>query len=385
VTRRARGDGGLHWDERRDRWIATTTIGYDGRGKRVGRKASGRTRTEAKNKLRGLLRDQADGLPAGVSGYTVGLAVEDWLAHGLGGQSAATVAKSRSPCVRHVLPALGARKLRDLSASEVDQWHAVLSQSHSTRTVQEIRACLNRAVKRAMVRDQVKRNVVELTDVPTGQPGRRSKSLTPEQVDDVLNKTAPDRLHPYIVLSLLNGARTEELRALHWQHVHLDGQPDAVPPIPPHLEVWRSVREGGDTKTRKSRRTLAIPARCVEALRKQRAQQLSDRLAAGERWQESGLVFTTALGSAMDAANVRRDLRRALTLLPGLDPAEWTPRELRHSFVSVLSDSGLPVEEISRLVGHSGTSVTELCLPAPAATRDPDRCDGDGSALWPSE
>ena len=45
---------------------------------------------------------------------------------------------------------------------------------------------------------------------------------------------------------------------------------------------------------------------------------------------------------------------------PGLNPAEWTPRELRHSFVSVLSDSGVPVEEISQLVGHSGTSVTEL-------------------------
>jgi phosphoribosylaminoimidazole carboxylase (NCAIR synthetase) len=55
VTRRARGDGGLHWDGHRQRWIATTTIGYDGRGKRVVRKASGRTRTEAKNRLRGLL------------------------------------------------------------------------------------------------------------------------------------------------------------------------------------------------------------------------------------------------------------------------------------------------------------------------------------------
>ena len=45
---------------------------------------------------------------------------------------------------------------------------------------------------------------------------------------------------------------------------------------------------------------------------------------------------------------------------PGLDPKEWTPRELRHSFVSVLSDAGVPVEDISRLVGHSGTTVTEL-------------------------
>jgi len=360
VTRRARGDGGLHWDEHRQRWIATTTIGYNGRGKRVVRKASGRTKTEAKNKLRDLLRDQADGLTAGVGEYTVRLAVEDWLTHGLGRQSAPTVTKSRHLCAEHVLPALGARKLRDLSASEIDQWLAGLSRSHSTRTVQEIRACLNRAVKRAMARDQVKRNVVELTDVPTGQPGRRSKSLTPEQFDDVLIKTAPDRLHPYLVVSLLTGARTEELRALRWEHVHLDGRPNAVQSAPPHLEVWRSVREGGDTKTRKSRRTLALPVRAVQALRKQRAQQTADRLAAGNRWQETGLVFTTGLGTQLDAANVRRDFRRALKLVPGLNPAEWTPRELRHSFVSVLSDSGVPVEEISQLVGHSGTSVTEL-------------------------
>jgi hypothetical protein len=52
-------------------------------------------------------------------------------------------------------------------------------------------------------------------------------------------------------------------------------------------------------------------------------------------------VSTTALGSKLDAANVRRDLRRALALVPGLDPVEWTPRELRHSFVSVLSDAGV--------------------------------------------
>ncbi len=45
---------------------------------------------------------------------------------------------------------------------------------------------------------------------------------------------------------------------------------------------------------------------------------------------------------------------------PGIDPLEWTPRELRHSFVSVLSDAGVPLEAISQLVGHSGTSVTEL-------------------------
>jgi delta 1-pyrroline-5-carboxylate dehydrogenase len=62
----------------------------------------------------------------------------------------------------------------------------------------------------------------------------------------------------------------------------------------------------------------------------------------------------------MDAANVRRDLRRALRLVATLNPADWTPRELRHSFVSLLSDAGVSLEDISRLVGHTGTNVTEL-------------------------
>lgn len=67
-------------------------------------------------------------------------------------------------------------------------------------------------------------------------------------------------MYAYVVLSLLTGARTEELRALTWDHVDLFGRPDLTPPIPPHIAVWRSVRAEGETKTRKSCRTIALPA-----------------------------------------------------------------------------------------------------------------------------
>ena len=43
----------------------------------------------------------------------------------------------------------------------------------------------------------------------------------------------------------------------------------------------------------------------------------------------------------------------------GLDPAAWTPRELRHSFVSLLSSNGVSIEDIADLCGHSGTTITE--------------------------
>jgi delta 1-pyrroline-5-carboxylate dehydrogenase len=61
----------------------------------------------------------------------------------------------------------------------------------------------------------------------------------------------------------------------------------------------------------------------------------------------------------MDPANVRRDLRRALKLVPGLEPKDWTPPRAA-PLVRVPSDAGVPVEMISQLVGHRRTSVTEI-------------------------
>jgi hypothetical protein len=65
TKRRSRGDGGLHWDDKRQRWIATASLGYDGRGKRVVKRGSGRTKTEAKIKLTEVLRGYEDGLAIG--------------------------------------------------------------------------------------------------------------------------------------------------------------------------------------------------------------------------------------------------------------------------------------------------------------------------------
>lgn len=289
----------------------------------------------------------------GNASYTVAEAVEDWLRYGLTTQSAATLAKLSTLCRLHVVPSLGRRRLRELSAAEVDRWLSKEATTLGTNTLSQLHSALNRSVKRAMARDLVSRNVVELVEIPRGRTGRRSKSLTLAQVEAVLTETRGDRMHAYIVAALLTGARTEELRALRWDHVHMDDEPAFV-------EVWRSVRVGGDTKTRKSRRTLALPRMCREVLREHRVLQAVEREVAGRSWEDSGLVFTTRRGTSMDAANVRRDFRKALDAVPGVNGGEWTPRELRHSFVSVMSHAGVPLEEIARLVGHSGTNVTEL-------------------------
>ena len=350
-ARRSRGDGGLSWDNARQRWVASVTVGYTPSGKRIVKRGRGRTKKEAQRKLREMIRDYEDGQVTDGHAYTVAQAVRDWLQFGLVGRDEDTIAKCTILANTHIVPSLGARKLRDLSADDVDRWLAEKAETLSTNTLQNLHSILKRSITRAQARDKVKRNVVLLCDIPQGRGGRPSKSLTFDQADALLTAAEGRSLHAYIVVSLLTGARTEELRALTWSHVDLD----ATPPV---IMVWRSVRAGGDTKTRKSRRTLELPQRCADALRLHRDRQDQLRKRAGDRWHDNDLVFASRVGTALWPGNVRRSFRAVLAAA-GLDPADWTPRELRHSFVSLMSDAGVPIEKIARLVGHTGTTTTE--------------------------
>ena len=159
--------------------------------------------------------------------------------------------------------------------------------------------------------------------------------------------TEGTRIGAYIALSLGTGIRTEEARALTWEHVDF-GDPGAAPPRPASIAVWRSVRAHRDTKTPRSRRTLGLPAFVIQALAG--LQQREQR--------DTGPVFATRDGGELDAANIRREFRAAIKTA-GIT-GTWSPCELRHTFVSLMSDSGVPVEEIARLAGHTTTRTTEL-------------------------
>jgi integrase len=261
--------------------------------------------------------------------------------------------------------------LRELTAVEVKNGLKSLSSRYSTRYLQIARNSLERAIRFAQVHQRVGGNVAELIETPTGKQGRPSHSLKLAQAQALLKAAENERLFAYIVVSLLSGIRTEEIRSLRWDHViaWIDETTGWLPVSEVGFKaakageprfaifVWRSDRAGGDTKTNRSRRTLALPDLCVAALRKQWDQQQKDRLIAGAQWQEHGLVFASAVGTPQLAGNIRRAFRSVCK--KAKIGEHWTPRELRHTFVSLMSESGMPVEEISHLVGHSSTQVTE--------------------------
>ncbi len=348
ARRRGRNEGSIYKDEAKGRWYGAISLGYGPDGKTWRRhKVSGRTRAEVAEKLKQLQAERDSGVQP-ERAYTVQRAVDDWLAEGLDGRSARTVTLNRH-ILKPVTAIIGGIELRQLTAHDVRRALVQMAQDHSSRTVAIAHNALTRALRHAEANRHVVHNVAALIDTPKGQSGRPSKALTAKQAAAVLKAADASRLGAYVVLCLMTGIRTEEARALRWDHVDLNAA---------SIAVWRSVRRGGDTKTAKSRRTLGLPQAVVEALREHRVRQDEEKLAAGELWKDDALVFTTTVGTQLDTANVRRYFR-SICKAAGIGE-DWAPRELRTSFVSLLSASGVPVEEIARLAGHSSTRTTEV-------------------------
>jgi integrase len=348
ARRRGHNEGSIYKDEAKGRWYGAVSFGYGPDGKTWRRhKVSGRTRAEVVRKLKELQAEKDSGVQP-EHAYTLQRAADDWLAEGLDGRSARTV-RLNHDVLKLVTAIIGGIELRLLTAHDVRRALVHVAAGNSSRTVTLAHNALTRSLRHAEANRHVAHNVAALVDTPTGQPGRPSKALTAEQAAAVLKAAEDSRLGAYVVLCLMTGIRTEEARALRWDHVDLDAA---------SIAVWRSVRLGGDTKTSKSRRTLGLPQAVVEALRQHSLRQDQERAAAGELWREHNLVFTTAVGTELDAANVRRSFR-SICKAAGVGE-DWTPRELRTSFVSLLSASGVPVEEIARLAGHSSSRTTEV-------------------------
>lgn len=150
------------------------------------------------------------------------------------------------------------------------------------------------------------------------------------------------------------------------------GAQDVIPveilEAPQHIEVWKSVRVGGDAKTPKSRSDLALSELVLGVLRSHQQEQTT---AAGEHWKDHRLVFPSEIGTPQDRHSVLRMFRSALALVPRLDPQKGTPRDLRHSFVSILSQRGVPIGKISCLMGHFGIRFHRDRLPPRAQTCHP--------------
>jgi integrase len=112
----------------------------------------------------------------------------------------------------------------------------------------------------------------------------------------------------------------------------------------------------GELKTRKSKRTLTLTAEVLDLLRRHRVQQAEQRMAAGEEWQDHGLIFPSEVGTPLDPDNFSH---RLSAICRRIALGHWHPHELRHSGASLMLAQGTPLHVVSEILGHSSITITK--------------------------
>jgi integrase len=272
------GAGSLYCDVANQCWVGSVSLGEFPGGRRNRPSVRDHDFRTAQAKLLELQAEIEAGGKVGGK-YTVQAAADDFLKH----QEArkfvkGTVEELHCHVRRWIVPGLGHAKLKQLTTDDVDAWLQTMVPHLSTSAIRRRLETLRRIIPLAQAHGWVQQNVAALADAPQGTEGRPSKSFTLDRDRAVLRASLGHPIHAYIALTLLAGVLPEEARPLTWNHTHLNPPAGQVcscgvehrEDLPPHVEVWHSVRSGGDTKTPKSRRTVALPEYVITALAEHR-------------------------------------------------------------------------------------------------------------------
>ena len=158
------------------------------------------------------------------------------------------------------------------------------------------------------------------------------------------------RLAPLFLTAVGTGMRQGELLGLTWRMVDLDAGQLVVA-----YTLQRGTRELAEPKTARSRRAVPLPRSVVDALRQHRVHQVEQRLAAGPRWQDRDLVFSTAMGSPLDGRNVGQAFHAVLEAA-GLPSQPF--HHLRHAYATLQLEGGEELANVSKVLGHSDLGTT---------------------------
>ena len=184
----------------------------------------------------------------------------------------------------------------------------------------------------------------------SARKAKERRILTPDQVVAFVTTADGDPLESLFLTMLLCGLRPGEALGLPWHAVDLDAGTLDVVQFQRVTRTADGVEVTMEDPKSKSDRRMDLHPIVVAALRRRQTEQKRQKLAAS-KWTETGLVHTTCFGTPIDQSNLRRYVRRILDDA-GID-VPLMPYELRHTAGSTFVESGMPLEEVADLLGHS--------------------------------
>ncbi len=342
--------------KQRDRWVVRIS-GYDsatGR-RRVRQLGTHATKKAAVAHQRAVVEGRVGG-----EDETLGEYLEKvWLPSKDARVEVSTYDQYRWAVNGHIVPLLGAVRLKDLTPEVIDGWvrSLVLVPEGGKARLGATSARIARKVLSMAMEDAVRRGRVPRNPVVLSQPPKRSRTYrklgwTLAEAQAFLAAIGDHRLHAAFHLALVTGLRRGEFLGLAWDHVDLEAGQIAVVQ---QLAVERGTPVLKQLKTEASQRVVSIGSVTVGVLSRHAELQRGEAELAGEAWEGSGLVFTTTLGGWVDPNNFSRLMRE---LIKKAGVPDITPKGLRHTAQSVgrvvVGDDKVMQERL----GHSDVEIT---------------------------
>ena len=428
------------------RWHGWVTMGLKDDGSPDRRHRTGPTEDAVTRKVRKLEADRDAGR-IGKAGRSPTLA--EWMNAYLdtvcerlvsdGTMSPRTLDDYRSKTRVWLIPLLGQHRLDRMLPEHLDRaYAAMLKEGLSPSTVLKIHRILSRALKIAVRRDKVARNVATLIDPPAAAD-TEIQPFTQEEARRILKAASERRNGARLSVALALGLRQGEALGLRWSHIDLEtgvirawfqvqrtpwqhgcanpyacGEARHRPACPAtckrhshdptctpdcrrtahrcprricpkdckgHASFCPKRHGGGIVFRRrkgKSRLTLQCPPELLPLLRSHRANQATDRLSAGAAWNDHDLVFTTSLGTPIERSDDWREWKVVLRLA-GVRLGRL--HDARHTAATLLMEQGVHIRVVQEILGHTRVTTTEKYVHV-ASPQVRDASARLGSALW---
>jgi integrase len=341
LVKRVNKDGSVTW--RGAFW------GTDGKRHWV----SDKNKTEADRKLREAKADADRGILPSPARLTVEGWLTEWLEGIRGEVSRATYEGYKRDVNYHIIPELGRRKLRELSATDVRRlYRKMRDKGLKNRSLEYCHRTLRKALKAALAERKINFDPSEGVKPLKTVEGRReeSKALSPTQVRALLEAAQGNRMEAFYTVALHTGMTRGELLGLRWSDLEAGT-----------VSVRRSLDVDGTLKSPKnnaSRRRLPLTPQAADALKAHRIRQNEERLKAGAKWQDNDLVFPNTVGKPENPGNVYRRNFQPLLKRAGLADQGFTLHSLRHTFATTLAAKGVNPGTAQKLLGHSDVRMT---------------------------
>ena len=341
--------------------MAEITLGRKANGQLKKKYIYGQTFKEVSAKLKEALAEQQRGQLVESSRITVAEWLNHWVNNCVKGSIRLTTWESYETMARvHIIPSLGRLRLQKLTTGQIqcfladrlEHGRADGKGGLSPKSTRYLHFILHAAINQAVKEGIVPRNVAADVVLPA-LDARKVKPLTGEEIHRLLAANRNHRLYPALLLELGTGIRRGELLALKWENTDLVNGTITI------VESLVRTRHGAkvqEPKTKTSRRVIHLPGEVVKELKSYRKSWLENKMALGEKYNNTDIMFSQVNGKPLDPRNFQRTFSEVWLKQANLQKIRF--HDLRHTHASQLLALNVHAKIVQERLGHNDIRTT---------------------------